>query len=81
MEHGNMHKFRWESGSAEMGAGNTVEVATNLRTVVRAFALHSEAPGAATQMLCDKTISSGCVTFADGGVASKTFDYILFGYA
>ncbi|GAG04645.1 unnamed protein product, partial [marine sediment metagenome] len=45
------------------------------------FATYTEAPGAAIQICCDKTITSGCVTFADAAVTTKTFCYMLVGYA
>lgn len=76
---GSLNGANIEVGTATMGAGNTVEVTTKLSSIDAATATYSEAPGAATQMCCDKTISSGAVTFADAGVASKAFQYILVG--
>jgi len=76
-----MNGLSVEAGDATMGAGNTVEVSTKLSKIIAVTATYNEAPGAATQMCCDLTISSGAVTFADAGVASKDFTYILVGYA
>ncbi|HUX01729.1 MAG TPA: hypothetical protein VMY35_12200 [Phycisphaerae bacterium] len=68
-----------EYGEATMGAANTVEVPTQLREIQAAFATYKEAPAAAVQIFCDLVITLGCVTFADGAVASKKFNYRLYG--
>ncbi len=68
-----------EFGEAAMGAGNTVEVPTRLMAIEAALATYKEAPAAATQIYCDCVITGGAVTFADGGVAGKDFNYMLIG--
>jgi len=77
---GSLAGLNIEVGRATL-ASNTIEVATKLRKVVAAFGMYYEAPAAGSQLYSDCTITSGCVTFADGAVAAKEFMYFLVGYA
>lgn len=75
---GMMVGARCEWGTATL-VGGTVEVPTRLKTILSAVATFKQAPAAATQMYSDGVITAGAVTFADAGVAAKTFTYLLIG--
>ncbi len=68
-----------EYGTALL-SGGTIEVPTRMTEISAALYTFAEDPSADTRMFCDLVITEGAVTFADGAVSAKTFNYILFGH-
>lgn len=66
-----------EWGESTLVAG-TVEVPTKMSKIEAAYALLDEDPLAATAFHCDRTITTGCVTFTCGNL-DKGFSYMLIG--
>jgi hypothetical protein len=61
-------------------AGGTVEVPTNLSTVLAAIVTYKEDPTTAAPLWCDCTITAGCVTITNGDPGSaKTVNYEFIG--
>ena len=76
------HRGMFSGGMVEWGestlVAGTVEVPTTLSKIESAFALLDEDPLAAEAFYCDRTITSGAVTFTCGNL-DKGFSYILIG--
>jgi len=75
-----------EYGNGTIGSDGTVEIATTLGTILAATATISVASGdyprVSGTFVCDKTITSGAVTFehsAGADANGMTFTYILIG--
>jgi len=77
-----------EFGTATLGTDGTVEIATKLRTLLAATAMH-KAPASglllvSSSIMCDGTVTSGAVTFADAAGAihsGATIWYSIIGLA
>ena len=80
LNYGTIDGLRYEVGTGTT-SGGTVEISTQLQSIVAALATYAAAPAADTEgLICDKTITTHKVTFADAAVAAKAFRYLLLGY-
>ena len=57
----------------------TVEVPTKMTKVYSAVATFAADPGSAAPIVCDRTITSGGVTFSAGNADGIVINYILIG--